>query len=83
MAVASWRRPRWPSAVAAVYLVLAGVIALGGILHYQRPPPLSASSLVPLVAGVLGAFLVLFGAMKKISGILRLRRLPPGTSSFP
>jgi hypothetical protein len=59
-AVLALRRPPDPRTETLAYLGLALLVAFGALLHLDRPPPLSASSLVPWLA-VAGS-VVAFGA---------------------
>jgi hypothetical protein len=74
-ATVAWRHPRHPVLEAAGYAIFGSLAAAGCFLHHIHPPPLSASSGVPLIA-VAGAILAGAAAAKKAMAVLRLRRLP-------
>jgi hypothetical protein len=75
-AVAAWRRPRHPVLEAAAYAAFSILAGAACLLHQINPPPLSASSGVPLL-GLVGAGLAMAAATRKAVAVLRLRRLPP------
>jgi len=72
-AVATWRRPRDPRVEAASQVGLALVVGIAAFLHYQRPPPLSAPSLMPVLA-MLAAGLAATSGIIKAGAMIRLRR---------
>ncbi len=78
-AVAPFRR-RWdPSFEVTLQLGLAMVVAAGAFLHYDRPPPLSSPTVIPILA-VLAAGLAVAGGVAKAMGLLRMRRPAAGPS---
>ena len=76
VALVVWRRPRNPRMESALYLALGVLIGLAALLHHNRPPPLSTASVVPLLA-LIGAAFVLVGALTKYLWVLRARRIRP------
>jgi hypothetical protein len=73
-AAALWlaRRPADPRIETALYAGLAVVVATAAVLHLQRPPPLSAAAVTPLLA-IVAALIALAGA------VIRFRALRAST----
>jgi hypothetical protein len=63
----------------ALLMALAGAVAAGAFLHYDRPPPLSSPTIVPLIAG-LAAMVVITEGVARAIGLVRMRR--PTTRSM-
>jgi hypothetical protein len=77
VAVAPTRR-RWsPTLEVGLQLALATLVAAGAFLHYDRPPPLSSPTIVPILAG-LAAAIAAAGGVAKARSLLRMRRPRPG-----
>lgn len=73
VAVAPVRRRLDPSVEVIIQLVLAVAVATGAFLHYDRPPPLSSPTVVPILAG-LAAMVATAGGVTKATALLRMRR---------
>jgi hypothetical protein len=72
-AIATWRHPRDPRLEVALQLGLAIVVGLAALLHYRRPPPLSAASPTPIFAMLAAVLPAISGALKAVA-IIRVRR---------
>jgi hypothetical protein len=73
-------RQRWsPVLELALLIALAVAVAAGAFLHYDRPPPLSSPTIVPLLAGLAAVVVITEGVARAI-GLVRMRR--PSTGSM-
>jgi hypothetical protein len=77
-ALAPWRRSWGPRIQVGLQLGLALLVATGAFLHYDRPPPLSSPTVIPLLA-VAAAALAAAGGVAKGTAMVRTRRPPAGS----
>jgi hypothetical protein len=76
LALVAWRRSRDPGLEALVYAGLALISGGAAILQHSRPPPLTASSPVPLIA-LAAAGVALLGGLVKGRSAIRAARYHP------